>query len=255
MSKYGFKLIRLSLTGQGMKEASVPFSEGLNVIYGPSDTGKTFIIQCIDFIFGGKISPKEIREAAGYDKISLVISPWTSPEEYKLTRSLKGGAITLNAEGYSRKLSEKHSGENEDNVSRFLLRLTGLDGKRVLKNKNGETHSLSFRDLVRLVVVDEEEVISQRSPYLSSQSTNKTKEKSVFRLLLTGLDDSSITAIEDPKISKARKEAKTEVIQQLLSESSRELNEMGLQLDDWGLRQAIEDVSTELLYFQVFFVI
>lgn len=246
MSKYGFKLIRLSLTGQGMKEASVPFSEGLNVIYGPSDTGKTFIIQCIDFIFGGKISPKEIREAAGYDKISLVISPWTSPEEYKLTRSLKGGAITLNAEGYSRKLSEKHSGENEDNVSRFLLRLTGLDGKRVLKNKNGETHSLSFRDLVRLVVVDEEEVISQRSPYLSSQSTNKTKEKSVFRLLLTGLDDSSITAIEDPKISKARKEAKTEVIQQLLSESSRELNEMGLQLDDWGLRQAIEDVSTEL---------
>ena len=111
------------------EEATVFFSEGLNVIYGPSDTGKTFIVQCIDFIFGGKKSPKAIPEASGYDKISLVISPWLSPSEYELTRSLKGGAITLSAEGSPpRKLSVKHSDKNEDSVSRFLLGLTGLDG-------------------------------------------------------------------------------------------------------------------------------
>jgi hypothetical protein len=122
-------------------------------------------------------------------------------------------------------------------VSRFLLGLTGLDGKRVRKNIHGGTDSFNFRDLVKLVVIDEEEVIGERSPYLSGQTVSKTKEQSVFRLLLTGVDDSSITAIEDLKISKARKEAKTEVIQKLLDESSKELDEMGLQLDESAVRQ------------------
>jgi len=247
LNKYGFKLIRLSLTGQGLKEATIPFSEGLNVIYGPSDTGKTFIVQCIDFIFGGKNPPKEIPEAKGYEIISLVISPWDTPKEFELTRSLKGGALTLSAEGHPpRTLSQKHSPKSEDSVSRFLLGLTGLDGKRVRKNQKGETDSFSFRDLLRLVVVDEEEIIGERSPYLSGQFTLATKERSVFRLLLTGLDDSSITAIENLKISKARKEAKIEVIQQLIDESSKELDEMGLQLDESAIRQANEDVSMEL---------
>ncbi len=247
MSKYGFKLIRLSLTGQRLKEATIPFSEGLNIIYGPSDTGKTFIIQCIDFIFGGKTAPKAIPEAKGYDSISLVISPWDSPGELKLTRSLKGGALMLSSKGHPpRQLSETHNAKSVDCVSRFLLDLTGLDGKWVRKNLKGETNSISFRDLARLVVVDEEEVIGQISPYLSGQKISETKERSVFRLLLTGVDDSSITAIEDKKISKARNEAKAEVIQKLLYESIKELDEMGLQLDESAIKQANEDISTEL---------
>lgn len=247
MSKYGFKLIRLSLTGPGLKDATISFSEGLNVIYGPSDTGKTFIVQCIDFIFGGMTAPKAIPEAKGYDRISLVISSWDSPEELELTRSLKGGGLMLSAEGHPpRQLLGKHSAKNVDSVSRFLLDLTGLDSKRVRKNQDGVTDSLSFRDLSRLVIVDEEAVIGRISPYLSGQFTLKTKERSVFRLLLTGVDDSSITAIEDTKISKVRKEAKGEVIQQLLDESSKELDEMELQLDESAVRRANEDVSTEL---------
>lgn len=247
MNKYGFKLIRLSLIGKGLQEATIQFSEGLNVIYGPSDTGKTYIVQCIDFIFGGKKHPKEIPESKGYESISLVISPWDTPIEYELKRSLRGGALTLFSEGNCpRNISETHSAKNEDNVSRFLLRLTGLDGKRVRKNQSGATDSFSFRDLVRLIIVDEEEVIGERSPYLSGRAVSKTKEQSVFRLLLTGVDDSSITAIEDPKISKVRREAKTEILQQLIDESLNELNELALQIDENALRKANEDISMEL---------
>ena len=244
MNKYGFKLIRLSLTGQGLEDATIPFSEGLNVICGPSDTGKTFIVQCIDFIFGGKDHPKLIPESEGYETISLVIAPWESPKEFELTRSLKGGELTLFEKGRApQTLSQKHSARS---VSRFLLGLSHLDGKRVLINSKGETHSLSFRDLARLVVVDEEEVIGKRSPYLSAQYNRNPKERSVFRLLLTGVDDSSITAIENPKISKVRKEAKVEIIQKLLDESIKKLDEIGFQLDENAVRQANEVVSTEL---------
>lgn len=247
MRDYGFKLIHLSLTGQGLKKAMISFSEGLNVIYGPSDTGKTFIVQCIDFIFGGKNAPKPIPEANGYDSISLVISPWASSEKFELTRSLKGGEVMLSAEGLQpRKLSERHSDKNEDSISRFLLHLTDLDGKRVRKNSRGETDSLSFRDLAKLIVVDEEEVIGERSPYLSGQAVSRTKEQSVFRLLLTGIDDSSIIPIEDPKISKVRNTAKIEVIQQLLDESSKELGQMGLWPYESAVKQGIDDIELEL---------
>lgn len=247
MNKYGFKLIRLSLTGQGLQEATILFSEGLNVIYGPSDTGKTFIVQCIDFIFGGKNPPKEIPESKGYERASLAISPWDKPNEFELTRSLKGGDLMLSAKGYPpRKLSAKHNEKSEESVSRFLLGLTGLDRKRICINKNGVTHSLSFRNLVKLVVIDEEEVIGQNSPYLSGRPDLRTKERSIFRLLLTGVDDSSITAIEDPKISRARKEAKTEIIQQFINESLKDLSDMGLQLNEDAIKQANEDVSVEL---------
>lgn len=247
MSKYGFKLIRLSLTGRGLEEATIDFSEGLNVIYGPSDTGKTFIVQCIDFIFGSKNAPKPIPEAKGYDKISLVLSPWDSTLEFELTRSLKGGAIMLYSEGHPpRKLSKMHSDKNEDSVSRFLLGLTGLDGKRVRTNSRGKTASFSFRDLAKLVVVDEEEVIGEGSPYLTNQPINVTKERSVFRLLLTCVDDSSVSEIEDQNISQARKEAKTELIRKLLDESSKELDKMGLRLGEGEVRQATEDISKEL---------
>ena len=62
----GIRLISLALTGTGVPKAEIKFDSGLNVIFGPSDTGKTFIFQCIDFIFGSKKAPKEIEEASQY---------------------------------------------------------------------------------------------------------------------------------------------------------------------------------------------
>ena len=71
MSTYGFYLTRLRLTGTGLPDASVDLEDGLNVITGPSDTGKTFIAQCIDFMFGGSTPPEPIPEAEGYEQIHL----------------------------------------------------------------------------------------------------------------------------------------------------------------------------------------
>ena len=40
----------------------VRFNRGLNVVVGASNTGKTYIAQCVDFMLGGSRSPKEIPE-------------------------------------------------------------------------------------------------------------------------------------------------------------------------------------------------
>ncbi|WP_140323958.1 AAA family ATPase, partial [Vibrio parahaemolyticus] len=41
----------LAFTGPKKETASVSFGPGLNIIYGPSNTGKSSIVDAIDFMF------------------------------------------------------------------------------------------------------------------------------------------------------------------------------------------------------------
>lgn len=214
---FGFVLRQLTLTGPGVANAELRFARGLNVIAGPSDTGKTFIAQCIDFVMGSSTVPKEIPEAAQYTAILLEIESQDQSRVFVIERSLRGGDIRVSTGGNTgRVLSWKHQADKEDTISSFLLDLSGLGGKKVRTNQQGKTRPLSFRDIARLILVDEESVISATSPVLTGQYTSRTSESSVFRLLLTGTDDSSVIAKEDPKVAKGRQEGKAEVLEALL---------------------------------------
>jgi hypothetical protein len=218
----------LTLVGASVPESEIQFSRGLNVISGPSDTGKTYIAQCINFMLGASTPPKKIPEADGYDTVRLKVETMGG-EVLVLERSLYGGAFHLKRNGVLSTLGEKHQAENEDTLSHFLLSLTGLTGKKVRKNARGETRTLSFRDIAHLIVVGEEEVIAERSPIFSGQRTSETAESSVFRLLLTGADDSSIVEQEEPKVAKGKQQGKQELLEELLDKNSQEISSLGFE--------------------------
>lgn len=226
--KFGFALRRLALIGPGKTPAEVTFTRGLNVIAGPSDSGKSFIAQCLDYALGGGAAPKEIPEAEGYSTVVLEIEAYSDGRVYSLERSLRGGEVLCKTDGQSdRVLAAKHQGGKGDTVSQFLLDLSGLGTKKVRTNEQGKTRPLSFRDIARLVIIDEETVITEDSPILSGQVIHKTVESGVFRLLLTGTDDSSIVAIEDPKVAKGRQAGKVELLEGLLKATRERLAELG----------------------------
>ena len=125
----GFVLKQLRLTGPSVPKAAIDFDFGLNAVVGPSDTGKTFIVQCIDFMLGASTPPKRIPEAAGYDTAHLELEV-TSGERLVLQRSLSGGAFRLTRGDETITLKENHQAENEDTVSHLLLSLTGLTARR-----------------------------------------------------------------------------------------------------------------------------
>jgi len=225
---FGFALRRLALIGPSLPAAELTFSLGLNVIAGASDTGKSFIVQCIDYALGSGDPPKEIPEAEGYSTVILEIGSNHDQRIFTLERSLRGGVVRLTTRGEpDRILAAKHQGGKEDTISQFLLGLSGLGSRKLRTNQQGTTRPLSFRDISRLIVIDEETVIKETSPVLSGQVINRTAESSVFRLLLTGTDDSSIIAKEDPKVAKGRLAGKAEVIEELLVKAREELAEAG----------------------------
>lgn len=241
----GFQLTRLTLIGRSAPTAEVLFNKGLNVISGPSDTGKTFIVQCIDFMLGGSKVPKPIPQSEGYETVELGILRLDDGKEIVLERSLRGGNFRLLEEGKADKpLNAKHQADAEDNISQYLLGLTGLRGRKVRTNKDGKTRELSFRDIARLILIDEETVISERSPIHSGQYINSTVESAVFRLLLTGIDDASLIANEDPKTVKGKQEGKAEMLELLLSRTRTRMYELKLSEDKSTWQSHVEQLES-----------
>jgi hypothetical protein len=225
----GFVLKSLRLYGPGVEDARLTFTRGLNVIAGPSDTGKTFIVECIDFALGSGSAPREIARARNYTSVVLEVEA-ADKTVYSLERGLRGGDIRVAAMGQeARTIAAKHDPNSSETVSYLLLSLCGLEAKKIRTNAQGKTRGLSFRDIAPLVIVDEVSVIATRSPVLSGQYTEKTSESSVFRLLLTGMDDRGVIAKDDPKLLKGRQEGKAEVLEVLLERAREQLEEHKLE--------------------------
>lgn len=245
MAITGFQIRQLTLVGRGVPNAEVQFREGLNVVSGPSDTGKTFIVQCIDYMLGGKDVPVSIPEAAQYETVRLSLNVSVDDDEVVLERSIRGGDFKLVSAGKAdQHLSAKHSAAAKDSVSQYLLGLAGLAEKKVRTNKQGKTRDVSFRDLARLVLVDEETVISKTSPILTGQYTTGTAESAVFRLLLTGVDDSSLISSEDPKVAKGRQAGKVEMLDLLLNQTKGRMAEMQLPGDVQAWQGQLAEIET-----------
>ncbi|NQT93998.1 MAG: hypothetical protein HQ559_14650, partial [Lentisphaerae bacterium] len=244
MTAFGFSITRLTLRGTDVPDADIFLENGLNVICGPSDTGKTFIAQCIDFALGKGSRPKEIEEAIGYDTVFLGLRSHESGDESMLERSFRGGQVLLHVDGEEdRVLAAKHSPNSEDTVSYYLLNLSGLAGKTVQTNREGKKRGLSFRDLGRLVLVDEQSMITEKSPILKGMHETGTTESNVFRLLLTGADASSVVDSSKSKVVRAKQEGKLEVIRQLKTEAEEEIVEKGIGSSIAELHDQLERVD------------
>jgi AAA15 family ATPase/GTPase len=72
----------------------VRFEAGFNVLYGASDTGKSFILDSIDYMLGGKGPLRDFPEREGYDRVLLGMLT-TSGEEFTLQRSTSGGGFLM----------------------------------------------------------------------------------------------------------------------------------------------------------------
>ncbi|MGB3412829.1 MAG: hypothetical protein WBA45_16740 [Microthrixaceae bacterium] len=215
-------LLHLTVVGSATEPASVEFGANTTIVHGPSDTGKSFMVDAIDFMLGST-ALKEVPELAGFSTVLLgLILPNSS--QITLARSVNGGSIsvydgdirTLPLEPSERVLGPKHHATNEDNLSQFFLSQLSFTGRRVRKNAKGQTDSLSFRNLAHLCVVDETQMQAQTSPALTGSYISKTKEISVLRSVLEDDDDSSLTATADPAKSKAHQLARADVIEEMI---------------------------------------
>lgn len=208
----GFYIREMRLTGSEVDDAFIKFERGLNIVSGASNTGKTYIFQCIEYMMGASQPPKKIHEARKYTHILMEIET-----NDKVVISLKHQindkiiyAAFTSIDNFDKiqkyiPLDIKHDATNNDNISMFFLNRIGVkDIVSLKKNKNGEKQTLSFRNICHLTNIDELSIIKEISPILSGQYVSATAEKSIFKYFLSGVDDEKCDQIEDVKLRKAK---------------------------------------------------
>lgn len=241
----------LAYLGPDKKNASINLEPGLNVICGASETGKSFLVESLDFMLGGRELPRDIPERAGYDRLRLLIESAGWPS-LGLERSIEGGHFFAyeeelrdgNPAAEATVLREQHSGARQDTLSHALLERLGLTDKRLRRNRSGETRSVSIRDLIRLSVVTEEEIQRRGSPLLSGQWVQGTLEYAAFKLLLTGTDDSALVSASEVAGKADAVSGKIEILEQMIEELQHEIQEEGL--DEAELQDQLSKLTNSI---------
>lgn len=246
----GFYVSRLRAIGKNVNPAEVAFTPGCNVLAGVSDTGKSYVLQCINYMLGGQRAPKSVEQDAGYETLLLEIKTW-SGDAYVLQRSLKQGGnfrryeMTLDdwsTESPFTTVKWKHQPGKDDTISYFLLGLSGLADTVIRTSKGGKTRPISFRDVCRFSLIGETLIIDPRPPVLASGQQQKTTEDtSIFNFFVSGEDASSVVPPIDIKSEKAKWRAQKELLESLIEELKAELS----SIDD-SLADQIEKVESEI---------
>jgi len=221
------RLTHLTVLGPNREPATVEFHAGLNVIHGASDTGKSFLLSAIDFMLGSGSELKDIPERNGYDRMLLGVE-FDDDSRYTFERATDGGGFKVyegllsRPSGKGTHLAAKHSPKSEKNISRFILSRLGIDSK-VIRESKARIRALSFRDLTPLVVVSETSIIKEPSPVLTGQYIKKTEETSVFKLLLTGVDDSAHVVFGDESARAEDAKGRLRAVEEVIDELRRQL--------------------------------
>ncbi|MGW6401261.1 hypothetical protein [Streptomyces sp. NPDC055134] len=250
------RLTHLTYAGVGKPTARVDFDPRLTLIYGASDTGKSFIVDSIEYMLGGARLTL-VPEAEGYSQILLgLLLPDGTP--VTLVRTPGSNSVFVHLadlrdvvhETPAAVLTATHTARSTRSVSLYLLDQLGLAGTQIRTNESGRTRMLNMRDLVHLALVTETRTIDTVPPVLhSSRAAGQSAAKSVAKFVLTGEDEPIVAAGPNP-VQRRVHRGKITLLNQLVLDLNTKLvtqeNTTELQARRTRINTAIQERSAEL---------
>lgn len=205
-----FYIQRIIARGTEKQASSIELIPGLNIICGPSDTGKSYVLEILDYLFGSDRVPVDIKH--GYDSFAMVIQ--TAKGTVTVTRDVEDGEKTTTAEVSSSddriesgtyRIKTGKRNLNDD----LWLKIIGIkEHHNIVSNQKGDTRRFTLRSFIHTMLVKEEQIIQRESILLPQQKTASTAYLSGLYFLMTGDDFDGI----NPRVQKAIKEARKQAI-------------------------------------------
>lgn len=218
-----FYIERIIVTGSGKTDSIIELSNGVNIIYGPSNTGKTYIVKCIDYMFGSEREPIDI--STGYQYIKIIVR--TQCGTITMSRKIGENKIEVSSNDdnvLSGKYATKASRTNYDKtINSVWLSLIGInDLHLVISNENYKKQILSWRTFSHMFMLTETKIISEYSAILSGRDTSNTAVIASLIFLLSGQDFAETETKDTKEIKEAKKNAvKAYINKELFSLSER----------------------------------
>lgn len=182
----GIILTSLSVHGPDREVAEVLFHPGRQLIRGPSETGKSYIYDCLWYMLGGNDLPESFPLTRGYQEFRLRFK--TAEDEYEVRRGLAGGGAAV----YTRVLGDDKDQSYEPldrELGELLVELCGARGKQILRNHS--KRGVVTGDDIRHWSLWSQSNIPAKLP-IAGSAYAASKHEAAFHLFLTGTDDSAI---------------------------------------------------------------
>lgn len=216
-----FTLERLMVAGPGKEPAIIDLSRPASVIYGPSETGKSYVYHCIAYCLGSDEIPEEIPQAHGYQSIYLEICArrgaelvadetdkqdefdWDAPQDefeferaldqvtapekvFTIVRGIQGGSeaiyrSTIEGTATARKLKL--------DCNELMKRLVGVSENVVFK-KAGKKGHIAAGPLRHWSLLSQTSIVAKDN--VLGDSNTRTERSAALALMLTGVDDAAI---------------------------------------------------------------
>lgn len=253
-----FYIDKLIVSGGGHTETVIEFKPGLNFILGPSNTGKSLVMDCLDYMFG--FSPKKNRPSKivdnnyGYEQIALYLI--TGKGKIKLERKIGGTKITVSGTDPTVEHGTYSIGHSaKKNINSVYLHLLGIEEPHSVRSaeKGSKTQELTWRSMLHLFFIRQGDVARESSALLAPGSIGPTASAAVLLYLLSGQDANDLAADEDPKISEAKKKALIGYIQDKVAELSSRREKLEEILSSSNItdpRSSVERVRKEIAELQ-----
>lgn len=262
----GYYISEVTASGRGVRTSAIQFRQGVNIVYGPSNTGKSMIVKIIDYLFGGDGCPANPNKT-GYSDFQMKLRD-DCGHEVSVARSVECDddgnekavskiIVSSNSDVMpSGNYSVKSSGKKSERIDfkTLLLGLIGIEDEvRIVSSQAGKSAALSWRVFFHQFCLKEDYVFTERTiidnPGYSSITLNLN---ALAYLAYEG--GSEELQVEDKKIVLAKSEAVRSYIAQRRAPLSTRINEIRSQLDslptepidEMALARELADISEKL---------
>ena len=243
-----FYIKSVTAVGKDRTPSVVEFVDGVNIIKGESDTGKTKVISSILFAMGSNQKP--FSDKTGYDKVILKIG--TSGGDISFSREYNANQIEVvswNSDIESGKYSTRYNAAKPP-VNDIWLHLMGIDEQPMLaSNADAVKKRMTWNNLMRLFAIDEQEICRETSIIEPAQYVERTLMLSAILYLVYGKD----FAGDHVRIDKAVRDAKRLIMEKYLkdrlSSTERQLDRLSAyaeKLTDFTLQEELNKTAQAL---------
>ena len=227
-----FMIEKLRVSGAGKVDGVVNFTDGLNIIQGRSNTGKTWILKCIYYLFSSDTRP--YSPLTGYTDIEGTFLT----ERYGriiMTRKLDEETVTVTSESDEVDNGEYDTNYKKDN-SRYLndlwLRIIGLDETiEVPKTARYARERMSWTNIASVFFADENEIDKSESIVIKDSRYETPLIASLY-FLLTGDYKKGIPEITKPEVATAKKKAVVDYIDEQVAALTEKRISYIMQLEE-----------------------
>ena len=236
MQNNGFYIKSIIAIGANVILSRVDFSQGCNLLFGPSEKGKSSVFSIIEYMLGKEENPKPVKEGNGYDTFFMEYVTRNDSSVHTVCRKLDEKQLMMkdcsfekfDSSGIKGTLFTLTKKKGYKDYSEYLMGLNGFPEGLMIRSTTTSKASFKYTWIRHLILANENRIVSEKPIFNPLNETNtRQQEKSVIYYLTSGDDDSSFSESEPDKIRRARYKGKIELTQENIDAVNKRLEEIG----------------------------